>query len=502
MPTALTPYNPQHSLIQHLNPTIEQVSIHKKAISEVTIQLDHSDTPEKSNPLLYFNSNEKSTDVGKINTSYPIFYQRKKIGSLHLKHSPFELKNKEKEHFKVITQKLALLIKRHQATHLSHHYLGKELYLTGYSEQLLYLDSFIEKAASISCPIIIEGAAGSEKLCVASAIHYNSRIKHKPFIEINCSTPNIEEFKNNLLQCFEQAQGGCIYLHGIDTLSLSQQNLLTELLSASTTPGLAGHQVKSVHNVRLLVSTTTPLSKLVDNKLFAKELYEYFNFLHVNIPALSKRKEDIPHILEKLIKKYCLFPEQGFNEEVNTALCNYHWPENYAELERVVTRLLTLSVSNPVSLIDIENHAPEILIEETLRSSNTTSNNFDLKTHLINKDYQKFNHLHLGLQKALHYLAENYTESLSLTSLAQGAFISPSHLSHLFKHYLKKTFKQILSELRIERAKQIFIATPLIRVTDVSLDVGFGDLSHFEKIFKRYTDMTPREFKNRHKVTY
>jgi AraC-like DNA-binding protein len=155
-----------------------------------------------------------------------------------------------------------------------------------------------------------------------------------------------------------------------------------------------------------------------------------------------------------------------------------------------------------VSLIDIENHAPEILIEETLRSSNTTSNNFDLKTHLINKDYQKFNHLHLGLQKALHYLAENYTESLSLTSLAQGAFISPSHLSHLFKHYLKKTFKQILSELRIERAKQIFIATPLIRVTDVSLDVGFGDLSHFEKIFKRYTDMTPREFKNRHKVTY
>jgi len=507
-PLNLNPH--QYTLMQHLNPTIEQVIIQKSLITEVTIQLYHTDSQEKLNPPLCFNSTENKTKTHNFHSSYPIFYQRKKIGDLHLKQSPHTTKNtiNNKVHFQEITKKLALLIKRFQATNLCHHYLGNELSLTGYSEPLLDLDSFIEKAASISCPIIIEGGFGSEKLCVASAIHYSSQLKHQPFIEINCSTPNIDEFQRNVLRSFEQAQGGCIYLHGIDALSLSQQNLLTELLSASTIPGVAGHTVKSVNNIRLLVSTTTPLSKLVENKLFANELYKHFNFLNVKIPPLSKRKEDIPHILDKLIKKYCLFEEQGFDEETIKTLCDYHWPENYAELERIVTRLLTLAASNPIKLTDIENHAPEILIKEALitsdnkASSCANENYFDLKGTLINKDYQRFNHLHLGLQKALRYLAENYTESISLTLLAKNVFISPSHLSYLFKHYLKKTFKQILSELRIERAKQIFASTPLIRITDVSLDVGFGDLSHFEKIFKRYTKMTPREYKGRHKINY
>ncbi|KGJ87971.1 AraC family transcriptional regulator [Colwellia psychrerythraea] len=506
----LTFYPHQHTLMQYLNPTIEQVTIQKSLITEVTIQLYHTDTQQEITPPLCFNLTENKTKIHNPHSSYPMFYQRKKIGDLYLKQSPLTTTNKinNQLHFQTITKKLALLIQRFQATKLSLHYLGKELSLTGYSEPLLDLDSFIEKAASISCPIIIEGGFGSEKLCVASAIHYSSQLKHQPFIEINCSTPNIDEFQKNVLRSFEQAQGGCIYLHGIDALSLSQQNFLTELLSASTIPGVAGHTVKSVNNIRLLVSTTIPLCKLVENKLFANELYKHFNFLNVKIPPLSKRKEDIPHILEKLIKKYGLFEEQGFDEQATKALCDYHWPENYAELERIVTQLLTLAASNPIKLADIENHTPEILTKENLLTAdNNTSpcasaNYFDLKDSLINKDYQKFNHLHLGLQKALHYLAENYTESISLTLLAKNVFISPSHLSYLFKHYLKKTFKQILSELRIERAKQIFAATPLIRITDVSLDVGFGDLSHFEKIFKRYTKMTPREYKSRYKISY
>jgi len=497
---ALTPYTNQNSLIQYLNPTFDQSVIQDAAISDLAIQLYQVDTKEQFDPSLCLNVNQNKIKGNNHLSSYPIVYQRKKIGSLHLIGSALDTEHKiqEQKHFQGLTKKLALLIKRYQATNLSHKYLGKDLSLTGYSEPILALDSFIEKAASTYCPVIIEGAFGSEKLCVASAIHYNSQIKHKPFIEINCSTPSTEEFQQNLILCFKQAQGGCVFLHDIDELSLSQQNLLTELLSASTSPGVSGHKLESVTNVRLLVSTTSSLAGLTEKKLFARGLYQYFNFLHVQIPALSKRKEDIPYILEKLIKKYCLFPEQEFSEEVNQAFCNYQWPDNYSELERVVTRLLTLSTSNPINLADLKLHTPEILAKHLKKKGNAefSCEVLDLTNSLINKDYQKFTRLHVGLQKALHYLAENYTESMSLTTLAQNAFISPSHLSYLFKFYLQKPFKQVLSELKIERAKQIFATNPHIRITDVSLDVGFGDLSHFEKMFKRYTKMTPREYKN------
>ena len=505
---SLTTSTYQHPLIQHLNPTFDQVAIRDAAITEVAIQLLPSDTQEQENLLLRFSLSQNKEQGQNSVSSYPLYYQRKEIGCLHLTQSVTSIGHNANEQLcQLMSRQLALLIKRYQSSNLSHHYLGKDLSLTGYSEPLLALDDFIEKAASTSCPVTIEGALGSEKLSVASAIHYNSKIKHKTFVEINCSTLCTEKFQLKLIRCFNLAQAGCVFLHGIDTLSLPQQNLLAQLLSTSTVPNVSGHNVGNVTNVRLLISTTMPLLELVEKKLFDRELYEHFNFLHVQIPSLSSRKEDIPFILEKLLKKYRLFTQQSFDEEVMQTLCNHHWSDNYAELERVVARLLTLAAANPVNLIDVKNHVPKILVSAGLltpkNDTNTlTTGNFDLTSCLMNKDYQQLTRLHLGLQKALLYLAENYTESISLTTLAKNAFVSPSHLSYLFKFYLKKSFKQILSELKIERAKQIFATSPHIRITDVSLDVGFGDLSHFEKIFKRYTQMTPRQYKSRHKHSH
>ena len=441
----------------------------------------------------------------KVSISHPIIYQRKKIGEVKLSRK-YRMEKHDKNTLLTICKRIALLVKRHQATQLSGRYLGKELSLIGYSENILKLDDFIEKAASSNSPVIVYGEHGCEKLSVACAIHYNSQIKHKPFVELNCSTPSTEEFQKNLIYCFKQAHGGSIFLNGIDELSSSQQNILVELLSTSTEPSQSGQLYKYMNNVRLLASANGDISDLVDKNLFSRQLFTEINFLTIRIPSLCERKEDIPCILDSFIEKHKTFQEQGLSNEVKLALCEYRWPENLAELERVIVRLTTLTNSNPIGLDDLQNHAPEILKNEVKKYGKRVNHEVDIGKQinlidaLVKQDYSQFNRMHSGLKKALKYIAENYYNEITLSDLSSNSFVSSSHLSYLFKSSTNKTFKQILAELRIEKAKHIFSTSPNSRITDISLQVGFGDLSHFEKIFKRHTKQTPREYRSNYKT--
>jgi len=494
-----------HPLIKHLAPSVEDFLRGKTEVIEIALQLNHTQhLPEAPFPH-YIPLLKKKSNSPHVRTSYPLLYQREEVGQLHLtqlNQPPLALNNtvEEQQKYQKISKTISFLLKRYQATTLSHHYLGKPLSLMGYSEEALKLDEFIEKAANTFCPVIIRGDSGSEKISVASAIHYNSNIKHKPFIEINCSALSTEEFQNELLQGFERAEGGCIYFHSIDELSMQQQHLLINFLAVNTLSNQPSNIVKNIFNVRLLVSTTHRLKELVKLHKFSNDLYEKFNFLKLEIPSLAHRKKDIPVIVQELIETYRLFPEQTFTTEAKQALYNYHWPKNYQEIEQTIARLLALSTANPINIQNLQKYTPELLlpVQEALTETPTitTAPNTQIVHHLQNKNYHSLTHLHKGLQKALEFLAENYTKHISLTSLSEHVYISPSHLSYLFKHHIHKTFKQVLTELRILHAKHIISITPHSLITNVSLDVGFGDLSHFEKMFKRYTNMTPREYKN------
>ena len=469
---------------------------------------------DTQHPLRFnFGQHNEQTDCPFI--SYPILYQRKHIGDLQLagkqhdtaQNSHPQTKLNANECAVTVAKKIALLVKRDQANTLSGLYLGKELSLDGYSEIIFNLEAFIEKAAGAPSPVIIEGDFGCEKLAVASSIHYNSQLKHQPFIEIHCNSTCTDDFSQKLINCFKQAKGGSIYLHGIDELCVEQQNILLELLGVSSDHSMNQYPQINTSDVRLLLSTTHSLAKLVSQDTFSRQLHAKLNFLHVKIPPLTERKEDINIILDQLVKRHRLFQEQGLSKEVLSALCNYHWPENYQELERTVARVMALSNTNPVDISELKKYAPEVFAAQLNSQNPSTKSNkqpipedFNLIGCLMNKNYDAVKHLHGGLQKALYYLAENYCKEISLTELAQNAYVSPSHLSYLLKFYLKHSFKQILAELRIEKAKQMFAQAPNVRITDVSLDVGFGDLSHFEKIFKRYTKVTPRQYKNSQKL--
>lgn len=435
--------------------------------------------------------------------TFPILYQKKKIGDLRV--SDTTDSDPKGESAPELARKIALLIKRFQATELKQYYLGKELCLAGYSNALIELEAFIEKAASAKCPVIIGGEQGCEKLAVASAIHSNSSISDQPFIEISCVTSSAITFQRQLLRGLKRAQGGCIFLNGVDELSLEQQNVLTEFLSSRVMlKGVVDSQAKA-SNVRLLVSTTQPLPEMILQGQFSKKLFSELNFLNVWITPIAQRKEDIPSIMGKLLNKYRLHHAQTFSPAAINAFQQYHWPENYEELERVVVRLVCLSNRSVIGLAEIEQLVPEIMQRQALvadvpnhhmSESELKENPDQLVDILLNQRFDAIEGLHPGLQKALKYMSLNYCHEVTLSVLSSNAFISPSHLSFLFKSSLATSFKPLLARLRIERAKAILQAKPNSRITDVSLEVGFGDLSHFEKIFKRLTGMTPRDYKN------
>ncbi|THF73750.1 response regulator transcription factor [Cohnella fermenti] len=100
------------------------------------------------------------------------------------------------------------------------------------------------------------------------------------------------------------------------------------------------------------------------------------------------------------------------------------------------------------------------------------------------------------IRGALAYIREHYASNITVEMVASEVFVSPTHLMHLFRKELNKTFYECLTERRIEEAKRM-LRDPKYRVYEVSDRVGFGDSKYFSQIFKKLTGMTPSEYAKR-----
>lgn len=101
------------------------------------------------------------------------------------------------------------------------------------------------------------------------------------------------------------------------------------------------------------------------------------------------------------------------------------------------------------------------------------------------------------LQDILHYIDENYSEDLSLQSISGKFFISPSHLSHLFKKKLGYSPIQYIGRRRIGEAQSLLIMTPK-SITSIATSVGFENVSHFNVQFKKYVGLSPLAYRKKY----
>lgn len=142
-----------------------------------------------------------------------------------------------------------------------------------------------------------------------------------------------------------------------------------------------------------------------------------------------------------------------------------------------------------VSAVQVEESAAEV-------SGRDVACLGDLPRKLADRDYSDLHVHEIGVQRALRYVGDHYTEEISLGRLARESYISSSHLSFLLKRSLGVPFKSLLAAVRIRRAQQL-LALAEQSITEISLEVGFGDLSHFERTFKRLVGTNPREYRRR-----
>lgn len=101
------------------------------------------------------------------------------------------------------------------------------------------------------------------------------------------------------------------------------------------------------------------------------------------------------------------------------------------------------------------------------------------------------------VKNALEYIRENYKEKLRLSDVADQIYVSQWHLSKLLNKQMGQNFSEILNGIRMEKAKEL-LKDPSLRISDIAEEVGFLDLAHFSRVFKKMEGMSANEYRNKH----
>lgn len=99
------------------------------------------------------------------------------------------------------------------------------------------------------------------------------------------------------------------------------------------------------------------------------------------------------------------------------------------------------------------------------------------------------------VKNALHYIQENYTQKLTLSDVAEKTYVSQWHLSKLLNRHTGQSFSEILNNVRIDQAKKL-LEDPSLRIGDVADAVGFMDMAHFSRVFKKQVGISANEYRN------
>ena len=198
-------------------------------------------------------------------------------------------------------------------------------------------------------------------------------------------------------------------------------------------------------------------------------------------------EEDVVHILGQINDK--VIQTNLDPEYIKTFYWNLIYEINMIRISiknlEVQDKDLSHDISSLYKLIDNATQVKELqdLLEDVAMSV----------VHRINR-YNKKN-INQILQKAMDYICENYTMSITLNELAEHTYVSTYYLSRTFKKELGKNFVEYLNEVRIDKAKEL-LKDNKYKTYEVAELVGIQDPHYFSKIFKKYVNMTPTEYKD------
>jgi DNA-binding NtrC family response regulator len=250
----------------------------------------------------------------------------------------------------------------------------------------------IEKATRTGITVTITGETGTGKELVAKAIHYNSSRSDKPFVAVNVAAIPHDLIESELfgfekgaftganyrrIGRFEEAHGGTLFLDEIAELDIALQAKLLRALQEKEIVRIGSNKpVKT--DCRIIVATHQNLQELVLRKAFRQDLYYRLYGLHIELPPLRNRGNDLILLAKHFVNDFCKeneLPAKTLSKSAVDKLLSYSFPGNIRELKSVMELAITLADNDEITHehIVLENEAlmPDITEQEmTLQEYN------------------------------------------------------------------------------------------------------------------------------------
>jgi DNA-binding NtrC family response regulator len=236
---------------------------------------------------------------------------------------------------------------------------------------MVELYELLEKVAPTKANVLITGESGTGKEVVAKAIHHNSPRVDQSFVAVNCSALSESLLVSELFGYekgaftgasssgragrFELANKGTLFLDEIGEMGPSTQVTLLRVLQERTLERVGGGGKLIELDVRLITATNRDLKAEVENKRFREDLFFRLNVVHVKLPPLRERLDDLPLLVDHFLEKFGREKNARLtvNPEAMRLLYAYGWPGNVRELENVIERGLVLCSGSEIMPADL-----------------------------------------------------------------------------------------------------------------------------------------------------
>ncbi len=231
--------------------------------------------------------------------------------------------------------------------------------IIGKSRPMQEIYGLISKVSQTKTSVLITGDSGTGKELIANAIHYNSPRKDRPFVSINCGALTETLLESELFGHekgaftgavamkkgrFELADRGTLFLDEVTETSPALQVKLLRVLQEMEFERVGGTRSIDV-DVRILSASNRDIKADVASGRFREDLFYRLNVIHIEVPSLKERGEDIRLLVDHFINKYRDEDDEkpDLSPEAWKILFNHNWPGNIRELENVIERAVVLN---------------------------------------------------------------------------------------------------------------------------------------------------------------
>jgi len=325
---------------------------------------------------------------------------------------------------------------------------GGELELIGESILIKKIHSLIKKVSPTGSRILITGEYGTGKETLARLIHLNSKRSPGPFIVLNSQILSNNELEELLfgeedndgrilrIGILEQANNGTLFIDEVASLTSEAQAFFIKALQGNSFKRKNGTSFINV-DVRVISSSSIEIHDKILEKTFSEDLYYRLNVVPIEMPPLSKRKEDIPLLINYFLNKACETSGRNKITLDNQALASLqaiNWSGNVRQLKNTIERILIMIDDNDLNIITYDMLPKDLLNIDKLEQKN--DNNLDME-YLYSLNLKDARNIfeHDYILKNLDRFNGNVSKTANFIGMERSAF-------HRKLNTLKKLRKQ------------------------------------------------------------